>query len=260
MRIKPVLHRKTQTSLFPYAAALLGFLFLPMNARAQQDTERTKFGETIHVSGVGEVQAAPDSATVRLGVVTEAESAGEALAANTKAVEKLFETLDRFSIEQKDRQTVQFSVSPQYRRDPPRRTPGEIANAGAEPRIVGYQVTNVVAITVGKLDQLGDLLDAVVQAGANRIQNVQFAIDQREELENQARRRAIENATAKAKVLAEAAGVSLGRVLSIREQGTSSPPGPRPNMMMAESRSVPIASGEQTVSAVFDVTFELRPE
>jgi hypothetical protein len=254
-----LLRTRPTVSRFPITlTALIVAASLAADAHAQPD-ERTMSSETIHVTGVGEVQAVPDTATIQVGVVSEAASAGDALTANTKAVETLFETLDRFAIDKKDRQTTQFSVSPQYRRDPPRPSRSDINQGEREPQIVGYQVTNQVRVRVRKLDQLGELLDAVVQAGANRVQNIQFTIDQREALENQARRKAIEQATAKAKLYAEAAGVSLGRVLNIREQGSSPPPGPQPRMMMAEARSVPIASGQERIIEQVDVTFELRP-
>ncbi len=240
--------------------ALVAAAWLAAEADAQQDNERTMFNKTIHVTGVGEVQAVADTATIQVGVVSEAASAGGALAANTKAVESLFETLDRFAIDKKDRQTVQFSVSPTYRRDPPRPARDESNRGEREPQIVGYQVSNQIRVRVAAMDRLGDLLDAVVQAGANRVQNIQFTIDQRTDLEDQARRKAIENAAAKAELYAAAAGVSLGRVLSIREQGSSPPPGPQPRMMMAESRSVPIAGGQESIVEQVDVTYELNPE
>lgn len=225
------------------------------NISAQESTGGS-LAETISVTGVGSVNAAPDMATLRIGVVSEAETAGKALSQNTQSVEALFTTLDRLQIASKDRQTTQFNVSPQYRRDPPQRSPSQQNN---EPRIVGYQVTNEVRVRVRQLDGLGELLDAVVTAGANRINGIQFEIEDQDDLLNQARRKAIENARAKAKVLAEAAGANVGRVLSIREHGTSPPPGPRPMMMAAEARSVPIARGEQELTEQYDVTFELRP-
>jgi uncharacterized protein YggE len=233
------------------------FCFFPAlfagRAMCQEAVEKT-----ISVTGLGEVQASPDMATLRVGVVTEAASAGEALSDNNEAVEKLFSTLETSGIEPKDRQTTRFDISPQYRRDRGPR-PGNLAQGEPqEPQIIGYQVTNEVSIKVRDLDGLGKLLDAVVDAGANRIQGIQFVIDDQTELVNEVRRQAIEDARNKADVLAAAAGASVGPVISIREHGTTPPPGPRKTLMMAESRSVPIAQGEQTVAERYDVTFRLE--
>jgi len=211
---------------------------------------------SITVTGEGEVQAVPDQVAITLGVVTEAETAQQALQANNQAMQQLFETLDRQQIAKQDRQTTRFDVSPQYRPDQPSPRSRQ-QEAPQSPRIVGYQVTNTVRVQVNDVSKLGNVLDTVVSAGSNRINGIQFSIEERESLLKQARQRAIENARDKAKLFAQAAGVSLGSVVTIREQGGASPV-PQPRYQMAAARSVPIAAGEQTITASVHVEYELN--
>ncbi|WP_161604565.1 SIMPL domain-containing protein [Roseiconus nitratireducens] len=213
---------------------------------------------SISVSGEGEVQSKPDMAAISVGVVTEAESAKQALEANNEAMQRLFESLDQMQIEDKDRQTVRFDISPQYRREDPRRQQLQQDDASRQPRIVGYQVTNQLRIKVRRISELGNVLDAVVAAGSNRVEGIQFAVDNQDNLLDEARKAAIEDARRKAQLFAKAADVSLGRVLRIQERGGAQPVGGPRMMMMAEGRSTPIASGEQTISAQVDVVFGLK--
>lgn len=203
----------------------------------------------ITVPGRGTVSRAPDVAYVMLGVETQAPGAREALDENNRAMQQLLDTLERQDIPSKQVQTASFNVSPMYRHDDVRNAP---------PRITGYQVTNQVRVKVSKLDGLGGLLDAVVDVGANRIHGVQFDIDDPDEATDEARKKAIEDARRKAELLAEAAGARVGRPLRIEESSGDSPPEPM-HRMMAAAESVPMAQGEQEVTARLSVTYELLP-
>jgi uncharacterized protein YggE len=204
----------------------------------------------ISVAGEGEATAPPDMATVRTGVATQAETAKDALNQNNAAMQKVLGLLKELEIADKDVQTAGFNVHPVFEHDPQGRT---------EPKVTAYRVTNEVQVRVRKLASLGDVLDALVQVGSNQISGVAFDVDDSEGILNEARSRAIRNAKSRADVYAQAAGVSVGRVLQISEQSLEPP---RPMQMGMEFRTaasgVPVATGEQQFRVTVNVVYELR--
>jgi len=211
---------------------------------------------TISVSGQGEAKGTPDQAHLSAGVVTEGKTAAEALGANSRAMNDVFATLKRLGIPEKNIQTSNFNVSPQY---PP------YNNSGPQPprRIIGYQVTNTVYVTVDGIDNVGPALDALVRSGANESSGISFGIKDPKPLEEKARREAVEEAMAKARTIADAAGVHLGRILSISEGGGYQPPMPMmmARMAMAEAAPPPpppVAAGEQSVSVSVSIVYEIQ--
>ncbi len=222
-------------------------LFAAISCNADVDTDAGP--ATISVTGEGVVAVAPDMATVTVGVVTQAEDAASALAANNEAMAALNDVLDRFNIEERDRRTSNFNISPRYERRP---------NDGRQPRITSYEVSNNVSIRYREIDKLGNLLDAVVKSGSNRIGGLLFGNSDEEAHRDEARKLAVADARHRAELYATAAGVALGKVLSITEAGA---PQPRPMLrgaMMAEAAAVPIATGENEIRAVVQVIFELE--
>jgi len=170
----------------------------------------------VSVTGQGVVTAVPDMVTVSVGVVTQADSAAAALTANNDAMSALNDVLDRFDIAERDRRTNNFAISPRY----DRRT-----NDGRTPTISSYEVNNQLSIRYRKIDQLGELLDAVVRSGSNRIGGMSFGNSDEDRRRDEARTLAVADARHRAKLYADAAGLQLGRVVSITEAGA---PPPRP--------------------------------
>jgi uncharacterized protein YggE len=206
----------------------------------------------ISVSGEGEVKTRPDMATISTGVVTEGVTAKEALAKNNGAMSAVIAALKNAGVSNDDIQTSDFSVSPKY--------PPYQPNQTTAPRIVGYTVSNTVTARVKNLDKLGGILDALVQAGSNQIHGISFGLNEPKATLNEARKKAVADARAKAELYAEAAGVSLGKVVQISESGAIMPP-PRPMMMAREAAadaSVPIAVGQSAVVAHVSITFEIQ--
>jgi uncharacterized protein len=207
---------------------------------------------TISLVGQGEARAAPDMATISLGVISQARIAREALAANTRAMSEAVQSLKQAGIADRDLQTSQFSVQPQYQQDPQGRTP---------PRIVGYQVSNRLTARVRDLTKLGDVLDRVVALGANSVEGPVFGLAEPQAARDAARKAAAEDALRRARIYADALGVRLGRVLSVSEQGTAVPR-PQPMMMartaaVAEAAAVPVEAGESTLTAQVAITWEI---
>ena len=123
-------------------------------------------------------------------------------------------------LDAKDIQTTNFSVQPLY----------EERKEGRPPRIIGYQVTNSVRLTLHDIGKLGQILDKVVSLGANDVGAIEFGVAEPEALKDEARKLAMSKAIANAKLYAEAAGGKLGKVLTISEdEGDATwPATPRP--------------------------------
>jgi hypothetical protein len=202
---------------------------------------------TISMTGHGEIKGRPDSAQVTAGVTTNAATAARALADNSTRMQGVFAALERMGVPQNDIQTVNFSVSPQY------------ANPGTEaPHLTGYQVNNQVSVRLDDVAKLGAALDALVTAGANQMNGIEFDIRDPSPLLEKARAAAIADARQRAETYARAAGVTLGAILSIREgEG-----GVRPLRMAAPmafvAKAVPVAAGEESVSADVSVVWEIQ--
>lgn len=212
---------------------------------------------TMTLSGIGVVRSAPDMATITTGVVTQSSTAREALDANTAAMAELVEVLRAAGLENRDIQTSDFNVNPQYvysdRRDENGYT--------LPPMISGYQVSNNVTIRVRDLDSLGSVLDQAVTVGANTITGISFSVADPAKLYEEARRRAVADAVSKAQVYADAANVRLGSIESITEQDNYMPPQPMMRAAAMEfdiGSAVPVEAGELTHTITTTITWEIE--
>lgn len=199
------------------------------------------------VTGQGEARVAPDLATIQLGVTTQAASAAEAMRQNSTQQTAVIEALTGAGIDQADVQTSGLNLNPLM----------DYAE-GRAPTVTGYQASNMVSVRVSDVARLGEVLDAIVAAGANEINGISFIRDDARASEDEARRAAVTDARHKAEVLAEAAGLTLGPVLMLRD--TPAMEGPRPMMMEARAASdakVPIAPGEVALNAMVEMQFAL---
>ena len=229
----------------PVTLCLLTVLTTPLYADEQP--------RTISVSGQGKVSSPPDMASIQTGVETQAVTAKDALFSNNSAMEKVLEVLKKHHVASKDVQTTSFNVSPIYKRDARNRTQSEIA---------GYRVGNQVRVKVRNLPDLGKVLDALVQAGSNRVSGISFGVDDPTGLLNQARSRAMADAKSRAGIYAQAAGAQAGKIRTISEQASYIPRPMQRGMMFAAGReaAVPIATGELDFSVTVHVVFDLEEE
>ena len=234
--------------LLAAVAGALAFLALAPVAAAPSDVRAHR---TISVTGQGEASGAPDMATVTAGIHTRAPTVIEASEQNQAVVERIFAALEDEDVARKDIRTVDYSIWPQERHDP---------SGTGNGVITGYQVQNSVQVTVRKLDQLGELLAAVTNAGANTIHGISFGVEDSASLEARARRSAMEDARERAAALAELAGVELGPVLHISMSPGGGYPGPMPMARMEAMSSAPepgIMTGEHTVAVEVQVTYRI---
>lgn len=219
------------------------FASLPLTAGAQEFRQIT-------VVGTGEASAVPDMATIRFGVVSVQPTAGDAMAAMSEAMSSVMAALDSAGVAERDVQTSGLDLYPIRNAPKP--------NQSGEPAITGFEARISVSVLSRDIPALGGLLDAVVSVGANQMQGLTFGVQDPEAQLAQARKAAVADALAKAALYADAAGVTLGPVHSIVEQGAN----PRPEMM-ARAMSMsdagpPIAGGEVSLTAQVTVVIALQ--
>jgi uncharacterized protein YggE len=203
------------------------------------------------VSGHGEASGAPDTAQLSAGVTTQGKTAAAALAENARRMTGVFAALKRIGVADKDMQTSNFNVSPQY-------APYVQGSAGPQ-RIAGYEVSNQVNVKLHDVAKTGPALDALVASGANQINSVSFGIDDSKALLASARGDAVADATARAETYARAAHVSLGNIVSITDTDMGTAPPPMMMRAMAgKADSTPVAMGEETLSANVTIVWEIR--
>lgn len=163
----------------------------------------------VSATGSGEAVGEPDVMQLTVGVSAERRTIEEAREAAAAAQTGVIDALKAAGVAERDIQTVQFNVSPQY----------NFSGPGGRGEITGYVVSNVVAAKVRNLDSAGEVIDAATRAGGNDaiVQGVSFGIDDPTELQAAARKQAVDKARAQAEQLASNAGAKLGKLLSISE-------------------------------------------
>jgi uncharacterized protein YggE len=226
-------------------ALMAGGAFAPVEAG-----EATMPPRTITVTGDAEVASKADQARLSAGVLTQAETAAAALSANATAMNRVFAALKMAGIPENRMQTSNFTVQPQY---------APYREGNPEPqRIIGYQVSNNVVVTVDNLSTLGPTIDALVRSGANQLGGIEFMVADPKPLAERARTLAVVDGAAKARTLAMAAGVTLGPLMSMQETMNV-----RPIPVFAMARAVaaeatPIAEGEERVGVNVTMTYAIQ--
>ncbi len=202
-----------------------------------------KLDKLVTVTGEGTVTAVPDNAVIRLGVSSQAKTARAASDANAKEMTVVLDAIKESGVADRDIQTTTLSLQPQY--DP---------NKAGAARLVGFQVTNQVTVKIRDIGRLSAVLDRAIAAGANEMSGIEFVVSEQAKLLDQARTAAIADARHKAELYANAAGMKVGRVMAISEEGAAQPPRP---FQQLRAGAAAIAPGEQTLRAVVTVSYEL---
>lgn len=210
----------------------------------------------LSVQGTGEARVAPDEATVRLGVLAQAPTAQNAMSQANRTANAILEAVRRLGVEAKDIQTSELNLNPVYANVPESR--------GGEPRISGYQATNVVSVRLEKLDQVGPVVDAGLAAGANRLDGVLFGLRNDAAARSEALTRAADAARAKAETLARALRVRLVEVVEVVEGGVSvfQPlyrGGARMAMEASMAADTPVSAGQVGIDASITLRYRIEP-
>jgi uncharacterized protein len=193
----------------------------------------------ITVTGTGKATTVPDQAGFWFGVETRRKTASEAVAANSLGMRKLIAALQNAGVREQDIQTAEVSLSPDY------------SKSGSD--VIGYVATNSVSVTV-KVGEAGSVVDAAVAAGADQVNGPTLTKTESESLYRNALRAAVDDARGRAEVLAHAAGVEVGAVISI-EEGSS--PEPYYDRATLASEPTPIEPGTQDLDATVTVTYAI---
>ncbi|MET0182351.1 MAG: SIMPL domain-containing protein [Caulobacterales bacterium] len=207
-------------------------------------------GTMLSISAEGKSTARPDMGTINLGVQTDGATAAAALAENSRRMNALIAALRRAGVAERDIQTSNISVNPQY-----------VYEERQPPRLTGYQASNTVTAKVRNIDRIGAVIDAAVAAGGNTVNGVSFSHQNPDAQLDAARTDAIEEARRRAGIYARAVGMSVGRIVSISEGGGYSPPIPMPMYARADvanAAAPPVAPGEIDTTINVAVVFELR--
>lgn len=216
-----------------------------------KETKNMKAERTLTVSAEGKVVAVPDIASVNFSIVTEAKTAKEAQAKNTEKMNKVVDYVKSIGIDQKDIKTTSYSLYPKYDYVSGRST------------LSGYTLTNSINIKIRKFDSIGDLIANSVDLGINQIGDIQFSIENPDEVKAQAGAMAMKNAKDKALTLARQAGVSLGKIITFSESDANIPiPIPyytKEAIGMGGGGATPqIEQGSQEVKVVSNIVFEIE--
>ena len=205
---------------------------------------------TVTVTGFGQVETIPDMAEVSIGVVARAPKAADAMRINAERMRRLLAVLDARGVAAQDRQTANLQIAPEYRYE-----------SGGRPAAPdGYTVRNTLTLRIRDIAAIGQILDALVEAGANQLDGIAFDVEDKGPLLDEARRAAVTDARRTAELLAASAGASLGPILMMTDVGRQ--PGP-PQMLRSEligaAAATPIEAGKTTVDARVTTVWELAP-
>ena len=209
--------------------------------------------DTIVAPGIGRAIVEPDVATVRLGVSVIRPTATEARQAAAATMSAVLEAVAATGVERRDIRTTLVGLNP-------------VTDYSSErgPRVTGYQVSNTVEVTVRRLPSAGELIDGALGAGASSLEGLEFRLEDPSSAEEAARRAAIDDARRRATALADAAGVTSGRVVGIVEGvGPPSVPfavgGTRGMLAMkaSETADTPVEAGSHEIVVSVVVTFAI---
>ena len=232
-----------------FASLIFAAAVSPDPAAAQQASiTQTIAGTRLDINVTGEVTRVPDIAVITAGVVTRSPSATGAIQDAANRMQKVIVALKQAGVEDRDVQTSNVSLNPQYR-DPENQSP----------QLVGYTASHQLTIRFRDIRSSGKILDALVSEGANQISGPSLTIDKPEAALEEARANAVQIGRAHAELYARSLGLRVVRIVSVSESGGyAAPPRPVPMMARAEMSNTNIEPGEQKLQVSLAMTFELQ--
>jgi uncharacterized protein len=230
---------------------LMSLLLLPSRVHAQENTSIRP--PSITAQGEAVITAEPDQAQIDIGVLTQARNAPDAAKENAEKLSRVLAQIKKLLGKGDEVKTTGYSLNPNYRYP-----------QGGKPEITGYTAVNVLQIRTGNLAEVGKLIDAGMQSGANQINRLVFTLKDEHSAQVQALRMAAQKAQSKADQMAGALGLKLVRVLSLTENER----GVRPIIaqtrgMQAEALTsaapTPVEAGNIEVRSSVTLTAEIAP-
>jgi uncharacterized protein len=229
----------------------LALVLLAAPAYAQPGPPPPAGPPVIVTNGEAVVKRAPDRAWVTIGAESRARTAAEAQKMNTDAMTAVIEKIKSSGISADAVQTTGYNLQPEF----------DYANGKQTLR--GYVARNHVQVRVDVLAKTGDVIGASVGSGATNVSGVRFDLKDRDAVEREALRKAVQDARQRADAAASGAGVTIDRVIRIEEQrDMGGDPRPIPMMAMrneaAQAAPVPMEAGEIEVRARVTLTAAIR--
>lgn len=234
-------------------AIVLLFILFPWQLMASDAASEPQ----LTVRGEAQLFVSPDQVTMVAGVLTEAKQSKEALSQNSRSMQTVIDALLALGIDKKDISTQNFRVQPVWSPRP------RNADANWRSKIIAYRVSNDVLVKTTELDLIGDLITSASEAGANKIQSVNFGLADPRLYRNRALSKAVKNAREDADTAVTAAGLRIIGVKKIQiDQAVQSVEHVEKAMLMRSAvadaaPAVPIHSGDVTVRASVFMTYEL---
>jgi len=204
-----------KTHLLPAVLALLS-----VTAQAQTPPRRA----VVVAAGQGTVSVQPDEAKVQFSVVTQAVTASDAASQNATQVTAVLAALRSVLGPSANLRTLSYSLNPNY-------------SNGNQPILIGYTATNTVQVTLSDLSLIGKVIDTGIQAGANRVQRLQFDLKDDQPTRAQALKLATVQAKAHADAMASGLGLKTGAAISIQEGFATTVPPVRPTAQARKARN-----------------------
>lgn len=231
---------------------LIMLVIFPSVASAQQNERRSRV-QSVTASGEAVITVEPDQAQIDIGVVTQAKNAPEATKENAEKLTRVMNEVKKLLGKGDEIKTANYSLNPNYRYP-----------QGGKPEIVGYTATNVLHIQTSGLENVGKLIDAAMQSGANTIQRLVFTIKDEHSAQLQALRVASTKAKAKAEEMANALGLKIIKILSVTEGERGVRPIVMPQqrvtqMDVAAAAPTPVEAGTIEVRSSVILTAEVGP-
>jgi uncharacterized protein YggE len=193
----------------PLAVVLVAGLIVGFAAKAMAGSHSSstqKPARTITVSSTATVRTAPDEAVVTFGVRSESPESTSAMSQNAKDMQAVLDAVEAAGVDKKDIRTLAVRLEQQT------------LDRGKPTERKVYVASNQIEVTIHDLSSVGSVIDAAVRAGADSVGNISFQLANPNQVRTDALQQAVRGARAKADALAEAAGTSVERVVSIDEQ------------------------------------------
>jgi uncharacterized protein len=248
-----------KTVLFWLGAAFLVVVSIFFLTSINQMANTATTTNTVSFSGEGKISAKPDVAVTTLSIVTEAATSKAAQDLNSAKSKKVVEYLKSQNIADKDIRTTGYNIYPQYDYTPCLRSS---VPCDSSTKIKNYQVAQGIEVKIRNLDDASKIIDGVVTAGANQVNQLSFTIDKPEALKEQARALAIADAKAKADNLKSQLGISLGRIINFTE-GSNGYPMPMYEKAMSSDSGMggggpSLPSGENEITVNVSITYQIK--
>jgi uncharacterized protein YggE len=209
--------------------------------------------EGIWVNGEGKVTAVPDVSILRLGIEAQETTVAEAQAQAKAAMEQVMTALKSNGVAERDIQTQYFNIQRVTRWD----------NDKQQEIVIGYRVTNMVTAKIREVAKAGTVIDAVAVAGGDltRVDSIGFTVDDPKAYYAEARQKAVADAEAKAKQMADLTGVKLGKPTYISESSYVPSPIYRQDMIAkaeaAPAVETPISPGEMEITLNVQLAYDI---